>query len=41
MSTETAGFIRDGEPRTATSTFTQLESFFQMLFNVHINDKDY
>ena len=36
--------IRDGEPRTATSTFTQLQSseaFSSVLCYVHIDHKDY
>ena len=45
-STETTRIIRDGEPRTATSTFTQLLSsesswFVQTLLYVHRDHKDY
>ena len=43
-STETIRLIRDGEPRTTTSTFTQLlsslsESFVEVLLYVHIKRK--
>ena len=34
-STETIMTIRDGEPRTFTSTFTQLLSSSSMLLNIH------
>ena len=35
--TETIGLIRDGEPRTATSTFTQLLSSVMMMMFVELN----
>ena len=40
-STQTIGTIRDGEPRMATSTFTQLLSSSFMLLYVHRDHRDY
>ena len=40
-SAETSRTIKDGEPRTATSTFTQLLSSNSMLLYVHRNHKAY
>ena len=38
VATESIRTVRDGEPRTSTSTFTQLRS---MLPYIHRDDKDY